>query len=200
MDYTHTLTRAAENGETITYGIVQGSNTLVFIKSGRGSNCYGYEDKYLRMAHRIHESRGYTVICSPNPTDVETGGVDESVIRDYAREACWDSFDLRLFGGSNGAYQNLLLGARMPETTRILCVNMPLMINYHKITRALMGAGGDERRVKILMVYGEKDPSAPYVPFLASRALPHVTIQRVAGADHNFAGMVEAYIELSDWM
>lgn len=193
MDYTHTLTRAAENGEAMTYGIVQGSNTLVFIKSGRGSNCYGYEDKYLRMAHRIHEARGYTVICAPNPTDVETGDADETVIRDYAREAEWDSFDLRLFGGSNGAYQNLLLAARMPEATRILCVNMPLMINYHKITRAIGATAGVEK----LFVYGEHDPSISYVPFLEGRGQP---VRRIAGADHNFKGMVEDYIALSDWL
>ena len=37
------------NGETIQYGIVNGSNTIVFIKVGANGSMYGYENKYLQI-------------------------------------------------------------------------------------------------------------------------------------------------------
>ena len=194
MDYPRTLTRKASGGEMLTYGILEGKDTLVFIKSGRGSDHRGYEDKYVRMAYRIHEATGCTVICSPNPMDTESHGEDEAVIRDYARGAGWDSFDLRLFGGSNGAYQNLLLGARMPETTRVLCVNMPLMINYHRVTGALEALSHAAK----IFVYGTRDPSLSYLPFLESKRLPHSRFLRIEGADHRFEGMLDDYVALVD--
>ena len=55
------------NGETIQYGVVNGSNTIVFIKAGANGSMYGYENKYLQIAKNINKSHGYTVICSSNP-------------------------------------------------------------------------------------------------------------------------------------
>ena len=192
MEYHSIITRRMESTRELTYGVLSGDSTLVFIKSGRGSDHRGYQDKYVQMAHRIHEATGYTVICAPNPMDAESYGTDETVIRTYAQEAGWDSFDLRLFGGSNGGYQILLLGERMAETSRILCVNMPLMINYHKVTRALGGLA----RVEKTFVYGTNDPSISYLPFLESKKLPNSRVLRIEGADHRFEGRLEEYIAL----
>jgi hypothetical protein len=48
-------------------------------------------------------------------------------------------------------------------------------------------------------VYGEKDPSISYVPFLRNAGqkegnLARMEIVTVDGADHNFAGMTDAFI------
>ena len=194
MEYHGIITIPTGDDRELTYGVIRGSSTLVFIKSGRGSDHRGYGDKYVQMAHRIHEAAGYTVICAPNPMDVESYGIDETVIRSYAQGEGWDNFDLRLFGGSNGGYQILLLGERMAETSRILCVNMPLMINYHRITRTLSGLSSAEKT----FVYGTKDPSISYLPFLESKKLPNSRFLRIEGADHRFEGRLEEYIALVD--
>ena len=36
----------------INYGIVNGNNTIVFIKAGQDGSLYGYQDKYIKMAKR----------------------------------------------------------------------------------------------------------------------------------------------------
>ena len=55
----------------IRYGIIYGKNTIVFIKGGQDCSLYGYQNKYLKMAHNIHDKYGYTVIVSSNPFNGE---------------------------------------------------------------------------------------------------------------------------------
>ena len=73
---------------------------------------------------------------------------------------------------------------------------MPLMMNFHKIKEALTRAD-----TEIRFVYGEKDPSISYIPFLKNAGqkegnLARAEIVTVKGADHNFAGMTDAFMEL----
>ena len=60
--------------ETINYGIISGNEKIVFIKVGADGNIKGYKNKYLKMAHRVHEKTGATVICASNPY-IENGHV-----------------------------------------------------------------------------------------------------------------------------
>ena len=53
----------------INYGIVNGNNTIVFIKAGQDGSLYGYQDKYIKMAKRLNQKYGCSVICSSNPFD-----------------------------------------------------------------------------------------------------------------------------------
>ena len=53
----------------IDYGIVEGDNIIVFIKSGQNGSLYGYQNKYIKMARRLNEKYGCSVICSSNPFD-----------------------------------------------------------------------------------------------------------------------------------
>ncbi len=39
----------SQNGKEIEYGIIDGNNTIVFIKAGLEGSCYGYENKYVRI-------------------------------------------------------------------------------------------------------------------------------------------------------
>ena len=55
------------DGEKIEYEVIFGNEKMVFIKAGAGGSARGYENKYLRMARRIHERIGATVICASNP-------------------------------------------------------------------------------------------------------------------------------------
>ena len=65
---------------------------------------------------------------------------------------------------------------------------------------AVWGAFGINKMpgTNIVTVYGETDPSHRYIPFLETKNLPNVEIVKVDGADHNFKGMMEQFIELSE--
>lgn len=90
----------------INYGIVNGNNTIVFIKAGQDGSLYGYQDKYIKMAKRLNQKYGCSVICSSNPFDGRNP-LDNAmeVIKDYVAQ--FDDYTIYYLGFSNGA----LIGA-----------------------------------------------------------------------------------------
>ena len=71
----------------IDYGIVEGNNIIVFIKAGQNGSLSGYQNKYIKMARRINEKYGCSVICSSNPFD-GNNPLDNAmeIIEDYAKK------------------------------------------------------------------------------------------------------------------
>ena len=76
---------------------------------------------------------------------------------------------------------------------KMILVNMPLMINFHK-TKAYLAA---IPKTEIIAVYGELDPSFRYVPFLSGK-FQNLNVLKIPKADHNFAGMRTEFIDLSE--
>lgn len=66
MNFDRILSKTVDY-EKIKYGILFGNEKIVFIKVGAFGKIDGHKDKYIRMAHRIHDRIGATVICSSNP-------------------------------------------------------------------------------------------------------------------------------------
>ena len=171
--------------EEIEYGIVRGNENIVFIKAGAGGNFRGYGDKYLKMAMALHERDGATVICASNPSDELCFRHDETVLREVINEQTKTPV-LRFIGVSRGAYLGVLYHSECFPFEKLLLVNMPLMINFHKAMKHLKGKNAT-------FVFGSKDPSASYVPFLKRYCDAVVMME---GADHNFSGMIEEFVEL----
>ena len=158
MDFDITL---SESG--IDYGIVKGNEKLVFIKSGRGGTYIGGEEKYLRMARRINSAKGYTVICASNPMEVDISyPIDQGVIESYISQNRFEDPEINLLGSSNGGYQNIFLANRLRSVRKMICINMPLMINFHKTVKAIK----ELDNIPKTFVYGSLDPSRGYIPYL----------------------------------
>ena len=66
LSYDKVTSRSVKT-EKINYGIIHGNEKIVFVKVGADGSIRGYQDKYLKMAHRVHERLGATVICASNP-------------------------------------------------------------------------------------------------------------------------------------
>jgi hypothetical protein len=183
-------------GEKIEYGILFGNEKIVFIKVGAGGNIRGYQDKYLRMAHRIHDKIGATVICASNPEDIEYNEqvlADKSKIVDVAKEISLSDYKVYMFGTSDGAYYNFLLAKEVTETVKILCVNMST-IDFNDAKEKLCDLSG----INKILVYGDRDDEYDYVPRLESLELGNLEIITVRGADHEFRGMVNEFINTID--
>lgn len=195
MEFDSTYKMSLPGGQSIDYGILHGSERITFIKSGRGGTHRGDDDKYIKMAHRIRCKQGNTVICASNPMECALSyDADQAVIEKYAANRGFADFTVLLIGSSNGAYQNLFLAAKLPQTQKILCINMPLMINYHKITRQLQAMVAIEK----VFVYGTKDPSHAYSPMLEMKKYAMCRIICVNGADHTFKDRIDEFIALAD--
>lgn len=197
MNFDITLSEIVDNGVNVDYGVIKGNDVLTFIKSGRGGTHVGDDGKYIKMARRIHERCGGTVICASNPTDCASSyEYDKRVIKRLADEMGFSELKLYLIGNSNGAYQNVHLASLMPQTQEIMCVNMPLMINFHRACEVLRAM----KSVEKIFVYGTEDPSYSYVPFLEIKKLDACRIIRADGIDHCFTDRTDEFVALADLM
>ena len=182
---------AEKNG--IEYGIVNGNDKLFFIKVGNGGGIYGYENKYLKIAERIHGKYGCSVLVSSNPIQIS---VRESVAHDFAfiEENFSDASEIAAFGNSQGGKMLVAYAYMCPKIKRVLAVNAPLMINLHKTKAGINNFEGD----MIHMLYGENDPSYPYVEILRTSLSPRFGYSTVKNADHKFTNMLEEFISLPE--
>ncbi len=178
-------------GEKVEYKIFFGNEKIVFIKAGAGGSIRG--DKYLKMARRVHEQMGATVICASNP-DVPHETFDEQEIRMVASERGFERFHLYLWGTSDGAYQNLSLAKRFLETLKWIGVNSSF-ITFADFEEKLQNLPG----VKKILVYGTEDDEYDVVfPALMAMEQENLKMLFIEGADHRFSGMLPQFIQTID--
>lgn len=182
------------DGLRVEYGIIEGNSQIVFIKAGAGSDYLGTEEKHLKMARRLNEKAGCTVICASNPDGDSFRKCDLRLLSEYIEVSITDEPVLYFIGSSNGAFQGLLEATRTFRFKKMLLINMPLMLNYHKIKAALDALTETE----VIFVYGEHDPSYNYLPFLKNRYESKCRILVSAGADHTYTNMTDEYAALSE--
>ena len=77
----------------------------------------------------------------------------------------------------------------------MVLVNMPLMLNFHKTKRYVSAIP----QTDIVAIYGQHDQSVPYLPFFEGK-FENVKVLTVPNADHNFKGMLNEFIDLSDYL
>jgi alpha/beta superfamily hydrolase len=182
-------------GEKINYGIVYGNEKIVFIKTGVDGNIRGYQDKYLKMAHRVHQRLGATVICASNP-DAEYAAqevADKAMIAKVAADSGFADYEIYFVGTSDGGYQNLRLAQQMPQARKILGINTSL-IDADDLAAHLKKLSYVEK----VLVYGTKDEAFHCIPILQAAGCENLEIITVEGADHEFKGMVDEFIALID--
>ena len=178
---------------TIEYGIVNGNNKLFFVKVGNGGSIYGQENRYLRMAEKIHNDHGCSVLVSGDPVEIP---IKESIVYDLEliREIFPDVDNIAAFGHSKGGQMLVSYAYMYPMIKNVLAVNVPLMINLHKTKAGINKFEGN----KIHMIYGDRDPSFPYIGILDSTMSSRFCCSVVNGADHNFENMSEEFISLPE--
>lgn len=147
------------------------------------------------MAKRIHDHIGATVICASNP-DVPHVNFDEQEIRWVALERGFEMFNLYFWGTSDGAYQNLSLAKRFPETVKWIGVNSSF-ITFADFEEKLQGLSG----VKKILVYGTEDDEYDVVfPALSVKQAENLKIHFIEGADHRFSNMLPGFIQTIDFI
>ena len=191
MEFDKVIKRICGDYE-FTYGIIFGNEKIVFIKAGAGGDYRGYRDKYLKMAIRAHKRMGATVICASNP--INSVSTDRRAILKCVEMLGLSSFELYLVGVSDGAYLNLLLASKMPEVKRMLLINSSY-IDAHGFVEKLKSFSNIEK----IFVYGTEDKHFDtLMPEIEKARADSLEILTVEGADHQFVGMLDAFISLID--
>lgn len=185
------ITHKILDEEAVDYGFIFGNNKIVFIKAGAGGGIPGYQDKYLKMAHRVHERLGATVICASNYE--KCLDMDKRAIEWCARYLKLTDAELYLVGVSDGADQCISL-ARNAPTKKLLGINPSFVPGHDPSDRLIIRS-----KVEKIFVYGTKDEEGcKLAPKLLERKIPNFEIRRVEGADHEFTGMVDEFVNLID--
>lgn len=180
-------TTKPHNNKIVNYGIVEGNNTVVLIKTGIGGSVLGYQNKYIKLAHQIKEKYGYSVVVADNPYDgTDSLGDAISVIKEHFKEDCV----IYYMGISMGATMGAWFGKNYPQIKRMLLINAPLNINIDKT----IGGLEELECEKITLVYGSLDPSYGYAKGLKFNKQINVVI--IDGMDHNFSQSMSEFMEL----
>lgn len=176
----------------IDYGIVEGDNIIVFIKSGQNGSLYGYQNKYIKMARRLNEKYGCSVICSSNPFD-GNNPLDNAmeVIDNYAKR--FNDYKIYYLGYSNGALIGAWFGTNYPKIKRMALINGPLMYNYHKTKEGALSFKGE----RLSFIYGEYDQSIRYIELLESIENNKIKVYIEEGQDHHFSKSDEEFQSIS---
>ena len=54
----------------VEFGLMEGTDGLLIVKTGSGGTIYGRENKYLTLATRIMERHNVSVMVSDNPLEI----------------------------------------------------------------------------------------------------------------------------------
>lgn len=183
-----------QEGIPLRYGVVDGNDTIVLIKSGCGGSYDGYAHKYERMAQRIHAARGYSVITADNPENLDhSHQTDRAMIEQYANRRGFDRYTVCFAAHSDGWEQIIRAAKGMPQTARLLGIN-PSPIDDEAMMADLHALPQAEKTV----VFGTQDNEFYLAAKLEAAGIPRLRIIPVEGADHDFTHRLEDFIALID--
>ena len=177
----------------IDYGIIEGNNIIVFIKTGQNGSLYGYQNKYIKMARSLNKKYGCSVICSSNPFD-GNNPLDNAmeVIEEYAKK--FDDYKIYYLGYSNGALIGAWFGIKYPKIKRMALVNGPLMFDLNKTKEGALSFKGES----INFIYGEYDQSIGYIELLKSIENDKIKVYVEEGQDHHFSKSEEEFEKIPE--
>ena len=95
---------------------------------------YGRDNKYLRIAKRINEQYGYSVVVSANPVEYDC---DLELEINYISDELGAYDEMYFIDISNGAIIGARQGFGINGIQKMLLINGPLMINYHKTIKGI---------------------------------------------------------------
>lgn len=182
-----------EDITVIEYGIIEGNNTIVFIKSGQNGSIYGYNNKYIKMAKRLNKKYKCTVICSSNPFD-GNNPLDNAftVIEKYTSK--FEDYKVYYLGFSHGALIGAYFGINYPKIKRMLLVNMPLIYDINLIKNNLNNFNNE----KVTIVYGSLDYSINLLENIKNIKSNRLDIKVILNEDHYFSKDEEDFYSLPE--
>ncbi len=189
MDYGATIIYKGVN-----FGVMEGNNGLLIIKTGSGGTIYGHENKYLTLAKKIQSQYSFGVIVSDNP--VELFAADNMAVTMLVAKKYWEDNSLEkayYFGVSKGAQYGAMYAYQYDWVTKWLLLNMPLMINWHRSRAGLEKLLPTQR---MTMLWGDRDPSYKYIELIDTIKGKNITKVILPGVDHMLSGVAEEFVKL----
>ncbi|PBC72565.1 hypothetical protein [Fibrobacter intestinalis] len=157
----------------------------LLIKGGQGGTAYGYQNKYLNLANEINNKYGITVVSSPTRDEQKFGSAAVQIAEDIraVNEICKSHPKILFMGMSKGALLGGIAAITIPQISKLLLINPPLMINLPRINRAAKAFNGE----MMTFVFGSEDPSIRESELLRLYERDKMKVVNVPGQDHYFS-------------
>lgn len=177
---------------TLKYGIIDGNETIFYIKVGQNGSIIGEKDKYIKIAKDINENYGFTVIVASNPYNLSNPlANDMYVISEYKRKRNLEGDDIYFMGYSNGALVGSLYGSKYKNIKRMLLINPPIQEDAFDGLKEFNGEF-------VTFIYGDLDYSYPYLIHLFPYLNEKIGLELIEDADHHFKGMDDVFSSLPE--
>ena len=174
----------------IEYGIIKGNNDVFLIKTGLNGNIYGYENKYIKMARKINDTLGASVIVSSSLSNINEENLLEADMN-YIKSK-FDVDEIYAFGFSKGAYILLSYAHKYKEIKRVMGVNPPLMYNLHIIIEGIRKFNKES----LFLIATSLDPTYKYLDLVKEIKNKKMKIIELKNIDHEFSGYIDEFISL----
>mgnify|MGYP005805012947 CR=1 FL=1 len=174
-------------------GYFIGNTNVLLIVVGQNGSIYGYEEKYIEMAKFYHQKYHITVAVASNPYN---GSNMLDLMIHAIEKQLGKRTNIFCMGISNGARLCAEYAHLYENISKMLLINAPLMINWHKTKKGIELFRG----TYVMFVYGDCDPSFSYtrwIPLLKNNYGAEVCLTIVKGADHNFKKHKREFFELA---
>ena len=167
--------------------IIPGSRQdyALLIKGGQGGSAYGYQNKYLNLANEIRNKYGITVVNCATSDEPNSDNRMNQIAEDITllNETCKSRPKILFMGMSKGAALGCIEGSKIPQISRLLLINPPLMINLPRICHAAKNFNGE----MMTFVFGSEDPSIKESKLLKLHERDNMKVITVPGQDHYFS-------------
>ena len=129
-------------------GIYHGNNHFFLIMVGIGGDILGSNNKYKKIATRLNEDYGYTVIVSSTPSSSYLHSKDSfneimKYINSYGTLNGFKDYDISIMGNSGGGTLAGWYSYKIAKIKKLLLINPVLIINFHKTKKGLKEFDGE---------------------------------------------------------
>lgn len=157
----------------------------LLIKGGLGGSACGYQNKYLNLANEIRDKYGITVVSCATPDESNSGNQANQIAEDidFVNSYCKSHPKILFMGMSKGASLGCIEGSKIPQISKFLLINPPLMINLPSICHSAKNFNGE----MVTFVFGSEDPSIKESELLKLHERDNMKVVTVPGQDHYFS-------------
>ena len=136
-------------------------------------------------------------MVSDNPVDIEPEeNMRETMEMAYEFiKSFQKGLPVYYFGISKGAHYAATFAYQYPWVTRWLALNMPIIVNWHKIKRGLEQLPMEQ---SMTIVFGDQDSCFRYAGMVDTLKKPNVRRITIENEDHNFSKSMEDFLQLPE--
>lgn len=157
----------------------------LLIKGGQGGSACGYRNKYLNLANEIRDKYGITVVSCATRDEPNSSNQANQIVEDvdFVNSCCKSHSKILFMGMSKGASLGCIYGTKIPQISRFLLINPPLMINLPSICHVVKNFSGE----MMTFVFGSEDPSIKESGLLKLYERDNMKVVTIPGQDHYFS-------------